>query len=119
MIDCTEVFSVRINFLIKGAVLNNTMSETKLSFKQKMTQGVHYFKDKLGLPVNYTDLEFSSFKQSVDWSNLPHDRLNVLTMIFKDQSDYIQNYISEGEEIVRVRVGGESVMVGEGTVRTD
>jgi trans-2,3-dihydro-3-hydroxyanthranilate isomerase len=26
---------------------------------------------------------------------------------------------SEGEEIVRVRVGGESVIVGEGTVRTD
>lgn len=77
----------------------HSMNETKLNYKQKITLGVHYIKDKLGLPVNYRDFEFSAFKQSVDWSSLPHDRVSVLNMIFGISSDLVQNYIDEAEQI--------------------
>jgi len=67
--------------------------------KKQLTRGVHYLKDKLGLPVDYTDVEFSAFKESLDWSSLPHERIRVLSGIFSDQDGHIKTYISEAEEI--------------------
>ena len=64
-----------------------------------MTRGVHYLKDKLGLPVNYADFEFASSKASLDWSNLSRDRESLLSMIFESRPVEIQGYISEAEEI--------------------
>ena len=82
--------------------LHHFMAETKLNFKQKMTQRVHYLKNKLGLPVNYSDYEFSAFKQSIDWSHIPDDRVSVLSIVFGTSSTQVQDYIDEAEEIVIV-----------------
>jgi len=76
------------------------MNKAKFNFKQTITQGVHYFKDMLGLPVNYTNFEFSSFKKSVNWSSLPHDRESVLSMLFGSPASHIRDYVDEAEEIV-------------------
>ena len=76
------------------------MTENKLNFKQKMTQGMHYLKDKLSLPVNYTDFEFSAFKASIDWSQIPHDRVHVLSTVFGTPSAGVKRYVDEAEEIV-------------------
>jgi predicted O-methyltransferase YrrM len=76
------------------------MNEIKAKCKIELTRYAHYIKDKLGLPVNYTDAEFSSFKKSLDWSSLPHDRTRILSTIFNNQDHDIQQYISEAEEIV-------------------
>jgi predicted O-methyltransferase YrrM len=75
------------------------MNAIKAKRTKRLTKGVHYLKDKLGLPVNYTDVEFSAFKQSLDWSRLPHDRIRVLCVIFSNQDDHIKTYVSEAEEI--------------------
>ena len=76
------------------------MSETRVTFKQKITRGVHYLRDRLGLPVNYTEFEFSSFKKTLDWSRLPHDRESTLGMIFGTPPAQIRGYILEAEATV-------------------
>lgn len=75
------------------------MNGIRAKCKKRLTRGVHYLKDKIGLPVNYTDAEFSAFKKSLDWSSLPHDRIRLLCVIFNNQNDHIKTYISEAEEI--------------------
>jgi predicted O-methyltransferase YrrM len=80
--------------------LHFSMTENKLNFKQKMTQRVHYLKDKLGLPVNYTDFEFSAFKESLEWSQIPHDRVSVLSTVFVTSLTQVQHYVDEAEEIL-------------------
>ena len=75
------------------------MNVITVKCRKQLTRGVHYLKDKLGLPVDYTDVEFSAFKESLDWSSLPHERLRVLGVIFSDQDDHIKTYISEAEAI--------------------
>jgi len=57
------------------------MNAITVKCKKQLTRGVHYLQDKLGLPVNYTDLEFASFKESLDWSSLSHDRVSLLSMV--------------------------------------
>jgi predicted O-methyltransferase YrrM len=76
------------------------MNGITAQFKKRLRRGVHHLKDKLGLPVNYTDAEFSAFKKSLDWSSLPHDRIRLLSDIFNGQDDHMQTYINEAEEIV-------------------
>jgi len=76
------------------------MNAITVKCKKQLTRGVHYLQDKLGLPVNYTDLEFASFKESLDWSSLSHDRVSLLSMVFASPPAQIQRYIGEAEEIV-------------------
>ena len=76
------------------------MNEIKVKCKDGLVRYAHYVRDKLGLPVNYTEAEFSAFKKSVDWSNLSHDRVRTLKTIFNTQEECLQGYIREAEEIV-------------------
>jgi predicted O-methyltransferase YrrM len=76
------------------------MNEIKKRCKIELVRYAHYVRDKLGLPVNYTEAEFSAFKKSLDWSNLSHDRMRILKMIFNTQDEYLRDYIREAEEIV-------------------
>ena len=75
------------------------MSEIKMRCKNELVRYAHYVRDKLGLPVNYTETEFSAFKKSVDWSNLSHDRIKILKMIFNTRDESLRDYIREAEEI--------------------
>ena len=76
------------------------MNAIKAKCKHELLRYSHYVRDKLGLPVNYTEAEFLSFKESVDWSNLSYDRMRILKMIFNTQEEYLREYIREAEEIV-------------------
>jgi len=75
------------------------MTPITLTLNQRVVLNTKRLKDKLGLPVNYTDFEFSYLKQKMDISYISEERERQLSRIFGRETEEITGYVAEAEAI--------------------
>lgn len=71
----------------------------QLTVKQRLIHLKHWFKNILGLPVNYTHFEFVAAKAKLNWDAIPTQRLKVLAHVLDSSPEDLKRYVHEAENI--------------------